>query len=210
MAYTLIFRHGLSSARVGFTPPLGEPLFDTDTKRVYVGNGAEVGGIYIGGGNKPQVFVPAGDSRHAHKGFAGDGVAKLQLANNYPSIDFEEVEIQVGAFSFKVPTDYGGNGTLKVIYIDTGTGGSMTVVLSVQLNARLINATYNQGNYVDLDNVLTMTNNDKLTAWTASDLNAIYIADAYVGVKLTREVGHVSDSFPTSFKVAGILFEYTR
>lgn len=57
---TLIrIRRGKESERGQVTPRLGEPLFTTDSKRLYVGDGVSPGGIAVGTG-EPGEGVPAG------------------------------------------------------------------------------------------------------------------------------------------------------
>lgn len=45
---TLQFRRGTDAQRLAMTPAIGEPLWTTDTKKLYVGDGTTVGGILIG------------------------------------------------------------------------------------------------------------------------------------------------------------------
>ena len=45
----LQFRRGIDSDRTGVTPSAGEPLFTTDTKKLYIGDGSTAGGILISG-----------------------------------------------------------------------------------------------------------------------------------------------------------------
>lgn len=47
----LQIRRGLEADRVGFTPVQGELLYTTDDKKLYVGDGATVGGNAVGGGD---------------------------------------------------------------------------------------------------------------------------------------------------------------
>jgi hypothetical protein len=115
----------------------------------------------------------------------------------------------VAAFSFNIPQDYGSGGAIKVIYIDRGSAVNMTLVLSVQANTRAIGESYDGGNSYDSTNVITMTNNQQITAWTASGISLTYTKGDYVGVSVRRETAHASDTFPLHFKVMGIQFEYT-
>jgi hypothetical protein len=41
-------KRGTRSQRLGFTPAAGEPVFETDTGHLYVGDGVTAGGIYSG------------------------------------------------------------------------------------------------------------------------------------------------------------------
>ena len=45
----LQFRRGTDSDRLGITPDVGEPLFTTDGKQLYIGDGATAGGILVSG-----------------------------------------------------------------------------------------------------------------------------------------------------------------
>ena len=50
MAQKIQLRRGLDAQRALITPDVGEPLFTTDNKQLFVGDGATAGGILIGGG----------------------------------------------------------------------------------------------------------------------------------------------------------------
>ncbi len=50
MAQKLQVRRGLEAQRTSITPDAGEPLFTTDNKQFFVGDGATAGGVLIGGG----------------------------------------------------------------------------------------------------------------------------------------------------------------
>lgn len=45
----LQFRRGTDSDRLTITPVVGEPVFTTDTKKIFVGDGTTVGGIEVTG-----------------------------------------------------------------------------------------------------------------------------------------------------------------
>jgi len=46
----LKLRRGLNADRTSITPAEGEPIYTTDTKKLYVGDGTTAGGTEIGGG----------------------------------------------------------------------------------------------------------------------------------------------------------------
>jgi hypothetical protein len=46
----LKLRRGLNADRTGITPAEGEPIYTTDTKKLYIGDGTTAGGTEIGGG----------------------------------------------------------------------------------------------------------------------------------------------------------------
>ena len=56
MAQKIQFRRGLDAQRALITPDVGEPLFTTDNKQLFLGDGASAGGILIGGGTTGYVL----------------------------------------------------------------------------------------------------------------------------------------------------------
>lgn len=46
----LKFRRGTNAGRTAITPAEGEPIFTTDTKQLYIGDGTTAGGVAVGGG----------------------------------------------------------------------------------------------------------------------------------------------------------------
>lgn len=46
---SLVIRRGLLIDRTSFTPDDGEPIWENDTKTLYIGDGSTPGGILIGG-----------------------------------------------------------------------------------------------------------------------------------------------------------------
>lgn len=46
----LQFRRGTNAERTTITPAQGEPLYTTDTKALYIGDGSTAGGVAVGGG----------------------------------------------------------------------------------------------------------------------------------------------------------------
>ena len=63
----LQFRRGLDSDRGTITPTMGEPIFTTDTKQLYVGDGTTAGGIDVVQSKLGQVsghIVPEADSTY--------------------------------------------------------------------------------------------------------------------------------------------------
>jgi hypothetical protein len=46
----LKLRRGTDSGRTAITPAEGEPIFTTDTKQLYIGDGSTAGGVAVGGG----------------------------------------------------------------------------------------------------------------------------------------------------------------
>lgn len=50
MAQKIQIRRGVEAQRPLITPDAGEPLFTTDTKQLFIGDGVTAGGLLVGGG----------------------------------------------------------------------------------------------------------------------------------------------------------------
>jgi hypothetical protein len=50
MAQKIQIRRGVEAQRSLITPDVGEPLFTTDNKQLFIGDGVTVGGLLMGGG----------------------------------------------------------------------------------------------------------------------------------------------------------------
>jgi len=55
----LQFKRGLDAARLQATFAAGEPIFTTDTKKLYIGDGTTAGGVEVGGGSSAPNFAVA-------------------------------------------------------------------------------------------------------------------------------------------------------
>ena len=51
MAQKIQIRRGLEAQRTLITPDAGEPLFTTDNKQLFIGDGTTAGGLFVGGGS---------------------------------------------------------------------------------------------------------------------------------------------------------------
>lgn len=57
----LQFRRGTNAERTGITPAQGEPLYTTDTKALYIGDGSTAGGVAVGGGGGGTLTIDTQD-----------------------------------------------------------------------------------------------------------------------------------------------------
>lgn len=51
MAQKIQVRRGVEAQRPLITPDVGEPLFTTDNKQLFIGDGVTAGGLFVGGGS---------------------------------------------------------------------------------------------------------------------------------------------------------------
>jgi len=51
MAQKIQIRRGVEAQRSLITPDAGEPLFTTDNKQLFIGDGVTAGGLFVGGGS---------------------------------------------------------------------------------------------------------------------------------------------------------------
>ena len=57
----LQFRRGTNADRTSITPAQGEPLYTTDTKALYIGDGSTAGGVAVGGGGGGTLTIDTQD-----------------------------------------------------------------------------------------------------------------------------------------------------
>jgi len=60
-------RRGLAADRTSITPEEGEPIWTTDTKLLYIGDGSTAGGVAVGGGGGgggTTTWITYGDANH--------------------------------------------------------------------------------------------------------------------------------------------------
>lgn len=86
MAQTIQFRRGLEANRTGITPAQGEPLWTTDDKKLYVGDGSTAGGIDL------LSSVAANYILLSEKG-AANGVATLDADSKIPTTQLPAIAI---------------------------------------------------------------------------------------------------------------------
>lgn len=58
----LKFRRGTNADRTTITPEQGEPIYTTDTKKLFIGDGSTAGGVEVGGENAFATIAVAGQS----------------------------------------------------------------------------------------------------------------------------------------------------
>jgi hypothetical protein len=122
MAQKLQLRRGLEAQRTSITPDVGEPLFTTDNKQFFLGDGATAGGVLIGGGAVASVLKYRGTQAIAA---GADSVAVSGLT--LPS-----VPAQVLVTMRKVT---GGLNLFAVVRSDSITSAGFTVDLSAATDA---------------------------------------------------------------------------
>ena len=86
MAQTIQIKRGLEANRTGITPALGELIWTTDTKNLYVGDGTTAGGI------KVTANVEASYIASTEKG-AANGVATLDSNSQIPTSQLPAIAI---------------------------------------------------------------------------------------------------------------------
>ncbi|MCE0484361.1 MAG: hypothetical protein LV479_09010 [Methylacidiphilales bacterium] len=123
MAQKIQIRRGLEAQRSLITPDVGEPLFTTDNKQLFIGDGATAGGLFVGGGS-PVGYVQKFRGTKAI-GAGADSVAVTGLG--LPS-----VPAQVLVTVRKVT---GGLNLFATVRDDSITTDGFTVDLSAATNA---------------------------------------------------------------------------
>ncbi len=81
MAQKIQIRRGLEAQRTLLTPDVGEPLFTTDHKELFIGDGSTAGGIKIGGGSPPTYVQKNSGTQAIASGTDSVTVSGLTLAS---------------------------------------------------------------------------------------------------------------------------------
>jgi len=129
----LQIRRGLEADRVGFTPAQGELLYTTDDKKLYVGDGATVGGNAVGGGDLVTETTAAQfvHNQHSNLTFTYD-VGTGRIIGSIPN------------FNIKIAGD---DSTVRTVNLGetikfSGTGGA-SVTSDIEGNIAINALTYN-------------------------------------------------------------------
>jgi hypothetical protein len=189
----LKLRRGTSSNRTSITPAEGEPIFTTDTKKLYLGDGTTAGGVEIGGvadGDKGDITV---SSSGATWTVDNDAVtyAKIQNVSATSRLlgrassgagDVEEITIGSGlSLSGTTLSASGGGGSLGApTFVVTKTADeTITNSTTLQQDDHLFQALTNgKSYYVELRLLVTRTNT---TANVALKIGMDGNSDGYVG-----------------------------
>ena len=107
----LQLRRGTDAERQGITPESGEPIWTTDTKELWIGDGSTAGGIAIGGAG------PSGDSDQALYTTSSVKFANITATNSIYVGTTTNI-INQGA----IPTDLQLQSTLGGVVVDTNSG----------------------------------------------------------------------------------------
>jgi len=140
LAKHIRLKRGTTSSVLSYTPLLGEPVWDSDTNRLYVGDGSTPGGIEIGrwvpGITLPKYYYSDSDSPVTANAPAmvsvdtSGGPVTIRLPSDHQIGDEVRIIDENGTFStnnctveLESPTDYlnGVQGADVVLNIDNGT-----------------------------------------------------------------------------------------
>jgi hypothetical protein len=188
----LQIRRGTNAARLEITPSEGELLYTTDTKQIYVGDGATAGGVSIG----------SGGSTYAMSAESTTGGANIRLSGN--GVD-DDVKLAAGSNVLISRTDAN-----TITIASTGSGGGAIYGISAE--------TTTGGANLRLTSSDTTTDDVKFAAGsnitvTRTDANTITIASTGDGASALNDLTDVVISSPTQgqvLKYDGTLLEYKQ
>ena len=148
----LKLRRGTNAGRTAITPAEGEPIFTTDTKQLYIGDGTTAGGVVIGGGgltdgDKGDVTVSSSGATWTIDNGAVS-YAKIQDVSNTSRLlgratagagDIEEITIGSGlTLTGTTLSAGGGGGDVPTTMIVKSASESVTNSDTLQVDDELI------------------------------------------------------------------------
>ena len=151
----LQFRRGTDSDRLTITPVVGEPVFTTDTKKIFVGDGATVGGIEVTGTDSAAVTGLI-DSAYIQARQADIFRDSAFINNLISAADTHDSAAVQGQITSTVNATY-----INALTIDADTVGGLTT-------GYLLDYT----NHTNTPNVLDSTN---VSAIITADVDAAFI-----------------------------------
>ena len=183
MVNKIQFKRGLAANRTGITPSEGEPLYDTDTKKTYVGDGSTAGGNLISGGanvTAATLVVATTDSLDPSRGDYTDintAIAALPAAGGSVFVlDGTHTNAAViNAASQMVLTGTGYASNIKFTHADATLSLPLsTSVLNTELNNLRVNG----------DSIASkgITIGDGATAAAGTKLNSVYVNGCTYGI----------------------------
>jgi len=123
MSQKIQIRRGVEAQRALVTPDAGEPLFTTDNKELFIGDGATAGGLFMGGGTSVGYVQKFRGTQAIASGVDSVTVSGLGLATT-PS----QVLVTVRKLT-------GGLNLFATVRDDSITTGGFTVDLSAATDA---------------------------------------------------------------------------
>jgi hypothetical protein len=140
----LQFKRGLDSVRLQATFAAGEPIFTTDTKKLYIGDGTTVGGVEVGGvegggggGGESDGTIPLITQAYAvTEGYSVGDFTSYVTGNGYVRpADFGQNITRAGVMECGVVTTASGNlASLGAFQLISSTIHRSTTTLTVPTN----------------------------------------------------------------------------
>lgn len=227
----LQFRRGTDSDRSTITPDIGEPLFTTNTKRLFIGDGTTAGGLRIGLDSSEVLDIVNDNSVDSAivENIIDSAYVRGKQDYSYGSLTNTPTALTEFTNDLTITTDSVGEGSTNLYYTDTRVS---TLVDSAYINLRtdanldsdltiqLIDSAYVQARQTtaDLTNYRTFT---QIQSMIDSEVNAVIDAapgaldtlnelaaalndDANFSTTITNQIA----ALPDSAQVATIVTSY--
>lgn len=181
MANTILFKRGNEAQRTGITPANGEPIWASDTKQLYIGDGTTAGGISVGAGSMSN-FSVSGDLGDSSDIIADGETVNLDGGNGISTTLTASTNTMSFAFTGNVPD--------TVPFVAGSTDSSKKIRFEADTNITTANT-----------RVITMADQDiDLTPDTGSFASAghnhsgTYAETAFTTIAVSGQSNVVSDS----------------
>lgn len=199
MSQRLQMRRGTAAELAAITPASGEPCWTTDTKLLYVGDGATAGGVAAGGGGSGSGTKTLERWRAVQNEAPASSAATFDTRNSIPVYEFDAASAESAVFSGIIPegADLSVGITVIISWVaDTATSGNViwtgafergTTDLDTDSFATGIDSSAAAAN--GTSGIVTQTSIN----FSSSEIDGLSVGDLF-RLKITRKAADASDT----------------
>ena len=185
---TLQIRRGLEEDRLSITPQVGEPIFVTDTRRLYIGDGSTNGGVLVGDELTNNYLTAYFSSNsYVQSLIVGMGDVTNSYMQSYVSTELANLVDSAPATLDTL------NELAAALNDDSNFSTTVTTQIGLRATNTYVNSTFSSNSYLQT----------QLNALDASTLDGIdstgFVSNNYFGdLGLTTSVGDVTNNYLTA------------
>ena len=191
----LQIRRGLEADRLSITPDVGEPIFTTDTRRIFVGDGVTAGGILVGD-QLTNAYATSTFSSNAYLQDALAAVPTADVTNTY--LQYFVSEELTNLIDSAPETLDTLNELAAALNDDPSFATSVSTSIGLRATNTYVNSTFSSNSYLQ---ILVNNINNQLLTVDAVTLDGIdstgFTSNNYVQGRFASNT-YINDNFTTN------------